>query len=98
MNHELAKEKVHFYQWISMFQIIFLEKVAAKGILEESLEKERSVGKFQSTKLQKAVKASAKITFGTDAGIYPHGKNARQFKYMVEWGMTSLQAIQAANH
>ena len=38
----------------------------------------------------------AKMVFGTDAGIYDHGDNARQFKYMVNWGMTPLQAIQAA--
>ena len=37
-----------------------------------------------------------KIAFGTDAGVYPHGWNARQFAYMVKWGMTPMQAIQAA--
>ena len=34
--------------------------------------------------------------FGSDAGVYPHGQNARQFAKMTEWGMTPLQAIQAA--
>ena len=37
-----------------------------------------------------------KIAFGTDAGVHPHGWNARQFAYMVKWGMTPMQAIQAA--
>ncbi len=45
---------------------------------------------------RKAVKAGVKLAFGTDAGVYPHGLNARQFKYMVRWGMTPMQAIQAA--
>ncbi|MFN9778460.1 MAG: amidohydrolase family protein, partial [Alphaproteobacteria bacterium] len=36
------------------------------------------------------------ISFGTDAGVYPHGQNARQFAYMVRWGMTPMQAIQSA--
>ena len=36
------------------------------------------------------------MVFGTDAGIYPHGDNARQFKTMIDWGMTPIQAIQAA--
>jgi imidazolonepropionase-like amidohydrolase len=36
------------------------------------------------------------MIFGTDAGVYPHGQNARQFAKMIEWGMTPLQAIQAA--
>ncbi len=37
-----------------------------------------------------------KIAFGTDAGVYPHGWNAKQFAHMVKWGMTPMQAIQAA--
>jgi imidazolonepropionase-like amidohydrolase len=36
------------------------------------------------------------MVFGTDAGVYPHGDNGKQFAKMVEWGMTPLQAIQAA--
>jgi imidazolonepropionase-like amidohydrolase len=64
--------------------------------LEESLAKERTVGKIQRQNFKKAVQAGANVVFGTDAGIFPHGKNARQFKYMVDWGMTPLQAIQAA--
>ena len=36
------------------------------------------------------------MAFGTDAGVYPHGDNARQFKYMVQYGMTPMQAIQSA--
>ncbi len=44
----------------------------------------------------KAVKMGVKIGFGTDSGVYPHGMNARQFAYMVRYGMTPLQAIQAA--
>ena len=37
-----------------------------------------------------------KIGFGTDAGVYPHGENAREFQYMVEAGMTPMAAIEAA--
>ncbi|HWI76032.1 MAG TPA: amidohydrolase family protein, partial [Sphingomicrobium sp.] len=36
------------------------------------------------------------MIFGTDAGVYPHGDNGKQFAKMVQWGMTPLQAIQAA--
>jgi imidazolonepropionase-like amidohydrolase len=36
------------------------------------------------------------MLFGTDAGVYPHGDNGKQFAKMVQWGMTPLQAIQAA--
>ena len=69
---------------------------ALNGILEESLEKERKTGRLQRENFRKAVNLGAKITFGTDAGIFEHGNNAKQFKYMVKWGMTSLQAIQAS--
>ena len=67
-----------------------------KGILEESLEKERKVGKIQRENFKMANSMGAKMVFGTDAGIYNHGDNAKQFKYMVNWGMTPIQAIQAA--
>jgi len=42
------------------------------------------------------VKLGVKLTFGTDAGVYPHGDNAKQLAYMVRYGMTPMQAIQAA--
>ena len=42
------------------------------------------------------VKAGVKIAFGTDAGVYPHGDNAKQFAYMVKYGLTPAQAIRAA--
>ena len=45
---------------------------------------------------RKAVTAGVKIAFGTDAGVYPHGLNARQLPYMVRWGMTPMQALQSA--
>ncbi len=66
------------------------------GYPDKILEKERLVGKTQRESFAKAVKAGVKIAFGTDAGVYPHGWNAKQFKYMVQYGLTPIQAIQAA--
>jgi len=66
------------------------------GILEESLAKERMVGKKQRERFRAAAKAGVNIAYGTDAGVYPHGQNGRQFKYMTDWGLTPMQAIQAA--
>jgi imidazolonepropionase-like amidohydrolase len=66
------------------------------GTEQESLDKEKMVGLKQRQTFQRAVKAGVKMIFGTDAGVYPHGDNARQFAKMVQWGMTPLQAIQAA--
>src|SRR6202790_5213321 len=66
------------------------------GTFKESLEKERVIGLKQRQTFQAAVKAGVKMIFGTDAGVYPNGYNARQFATMVKWGMTPMQAIQAA--
>lgn len=66
------------------------------GMLPESLAKERSIGRLQRETFRRAVQAGVIMTFGTDAGVYPHGDNAKQFAKMVEWGMTPMQAIQAA--
>jgi imidazolonepropionase-like amidohydrolase len=44
----------------------------------------------------KALKAGVRLSFGTDAGVFPHGENARQFKFLVRYGMTPMQAIQSA--
>jgi len=93
---ELAKERGTSLAMDVYVSDYILGEGAAKGILEESLAKERTVGKIQRQNFKKAVQAGANVVFGTDAGIFPHGKNARQFKYMVDWGMTPLQAIQAA--
>jgi imidazolonepropionase-like amidohydrolase len=66
------------------------------GTFKESLDKERVIGLKQRQTFQAAVKAGVKMVFGTDAGVYPNGLNARQFATMVQWGMTPMQAIQAA--
>ncbi|MFT3978273.1 MAG: amidohydrolase family protein [Sphingomonas bacterium] len=66
------------------------------GTEQESLDKERMIGLKQRQTFQRAVKAGVQMLFGTDAGVYPHGDNARQFAKMVEWGMTPIQAIRAA--
>ena len=73
-----------------------LAEGARNGVFPESLEKERQIGRKQRETFRAAFKAGVKMVYGTDAGVYPHGDNALQFAKMVEWGMTPLQAIQAA--
>ena len=60
------------------------------------LRKNDETTEAQRQGFTKAVKAGVKLPFGTDAGVFPHGLNARQFAYMVRYGMTPLQAIQSA--
>jgi len=66
------------------------------GVRQEALDKERSLSVEQRESFRRAVKAGAKVVFGSDAAIYPHGDNGKQFSRMVEFGMTPMQAIQAA--
>ncbi len=66
------------------------------GLFKESLDKERAIGRLQRETFKAAFKAGVKMIYGTDAGVYPHGDNAKQFAKMVEWGMTPMQAIQSA--
>ena len=73
-----------------------LSDYAKKGFPEKILNKERMIGKLQRENFQKAVKAGVKIAYGTDAGVYPHGWNGKQFFYMVKFGLTPMQAIQSA--
>ena len=62
----------------------------------ESIRKEGMVGARQRESFSRAVKAGALVVLGSDAGVYPHGDNAKQLSRMVRFGMTPLQAIQAA--
>ena len=62
----------------------------------EYLRKNLETTDVQRRGFAAAVKAKAKLTFGTDAAVYPYGLGARQFAYMVRYGMTPMQAIQAA--
>ena len=58
--------------------------------------KAKAVGpKIQST-FAKAYKKGVNIAYGTDAGVFPHGLNGREFRYMVEAGMPAIEAIQSA--
>ncbi len=66
------------------------------GLEPAQLEKERKLGQKQRDNFAKAVKGGVRVAFGTDASVYPHGDNARQFFYMVKYGLTPMQAIRAA--
>jgi imidazolonepropionase-like amidohydrolase len=60
------------------------------------LQHDADLAEAQRRNFTKAVRAGVKMTFGTDAGVCPHGINARQFAFMVKYGMTPMQAIQSA--
>lgn len=68
----------------------------ANGVPEENINKEKLVSKAQRESFRMATKAGVKMVFGSDAAIYPHGDNGKQFSRMVRFGMTPLQSLQAA--
>jgi imidazolonepropionase-like amidohydrolase len=73
-----------------------LSEYSKLGYPDKIINKEKMVGKLQRENFQKAVEAGVKIAFGTDAGVYPHGWNAKQFKWMTRFGLSPMGAIQAA--
>jgi len=85
--------------WLSMdiYNTEYTQTEGKKnGTLEDNLRKDREVADAQREGFRRAHAAGVKMVYGTDAGVYPHGDNARQFAWMVRYGMTPLQAIQAA--
>jgi imidazolonepropionase-like amidohydrolase len=92
----LAKEHGTFLVMDIYNDTFILEHGASVGMLEESLEKERQIGQLQRDNFRKAFEAGTRMAFGSDGAVYPHGDNGKQFAYMVEYGMTPMEAIQAA--
>jgi imidazolonepropionase-like amidohydrolase len=85
--------------WLSMdiYNTDYTQAEGAKnGVLEDNLRKDREIAEIQRQNFRKAHAAGARMVYGTDAGVYPHGRNAGQFAVMVRYGMTPLQAIQSA--
>jgi imidazolonepropionase-like amidohydrolase len=93
---QLAK-KAGIYLSMDIYNTEYTQSEGPKrGELEEFLRKDREVADAQRENFRKAVKLGIKLTMGTDAGVYPHGDNPKQLAYMVRYGMTPMQAIQAA--
>jgi imidazolonepropionase-like amidohydrolase len=92
----LAREHGTFFV-MDIYNDDFILQIGEKvGMLPESIEKEKKLGRLQRENFRKAVQGGVRMAFGTDGGVYPHGDNAKQFAYMVQYGMTPMQAIQAA--
>lgn len=92
----LAREHGTFLVMDIYNDTYILQHGAEVGMLPESLEKERIVGQLQRDNFRKAHKAGVRMAFGSDGAVYPHGDNGKQFAYMVEYGMTPMESIQAA--
>jgi imidazolonepropionase-like amidohydrolase len=93
---QMMKQKGTYYDPSLYVPIYVTQEFAKKGYPEKILNKARMISPQLETSFGKAVKSGVKIVFGTDAGVFPHGLNARQFAYMVKYGLTPMQAIQTA--
>lgn len=68
----------------------------SKNMPQDFVEHNAQLGAEQRKSFERAAKAGVKMAFGTDAGVFPHGTNAKQFSTMVKYGLTPMQAIQSA--
>jgi len=99
LDDEGIELMLHHGTWLvaDVYNGDYMEEVGHRdGWPEEILRKNRETTDVQRQAFAKAARAGVKIGFGTDAGIFPHGENARQFPYMVRHGLTPLGAIRAA--
>lgn len=92
----LAKQHGTFLVFDIYNDDFILQEGAQTGMLPESIEKERLLGKQQRQNFRHAWLGGARMAFGTDGGVYPHGDNWKQFPLMVEYGMKPADAIRAA--
>jgi imidazolonepropionase-like amidohydrolase len=92
----LAKQHGTFLVFDIYNDDYILQQGEKAGMLPESIEKEKKLGRLQRENFRRAFQGGVRMAFGTDSGVYPHGDNAKQFAKMVEWGMKPLDAIQAA--
>jgi imidazolonepropionase-like amidohydrolase len=93
---KLAKQNGTFLVFDIYNDDYILQEGPKIGMLPESIEKERQIGRTQRENFRKAFLAGTRIAFGTDGGVYPHGDNWRQFATMVEWGMKPIDALRSA--
>jgi imidazolonepropionase-like amidohydrolase len=93
---KLAVQKGAYFG-MDIFNTDYTQAEGAKnGVLEDNLRKDREVAQIQRDNFRKAHKAGVKMIFSSDAGVMPHGSAGGQFATMVQYGMTPMEAIQAA--
>ncbi len=85
------------YLVADLYDSIYIEEVGPEeGYSDEVLAKTEMTAEAQRKGFHKALERGVKLAFGTDAGVIPHGINARQFLLYVDNGLTPSQAIRSA--
>jgi len=92
----LAKERGTYLD-MDIYDEECIQEAGRRGKMpKDFLQHDAQLGQLQRENFRKAVKAAAKMSFGTDAGVCPYDQSVKQFAFMVRYGMTPMQAIQAA--
>jgi imidazolonepropionase-like amidohydrolase len=74
----------------------YLRDIVREDLPEPIRSKRKSIAETAKASHRRAIEAGVKLAFGTDAGVFPHGQNAREFGSLVSRGMTPLEAIRSA--
>jgi imidazolonepropionase-like amidohydrolase len=92
----MARERGTYFS-MDIFNTEYTQAEGARnGVLEENLRKDRDVAQLQRDNFRAAHRAGVRMVYGTDAGVMPHGTAAGQFRTMVQYGMTPIEAIRSA--
>lgn len=100
MDRELMESMktsgTHYVPTISAGRWVYQQAQKPGAYPEVVREKALAIGPQIQKTFGEAYRAGVRVMFGTDAGVFPHGQNAREFQYMVEAGMPAMDAIQSA--
>ncbi len=84
------------YLVADIYDAEYIRQGKAAGIPQDFADKQPEGDEIQRQNFRKAVQMGVKIAYGTDASVYPHGFNARQFAWQVRYGQTPMEAIRSA--
>ncbi|MGB7404084.1 MAG: amidohydrolase family protein [Pacificimonas sp.] len=92
----LARDRGTYFA-MDIFNTEYTQAEGAKnGVAEDNLRKDREIAQIQRDNFRRAHEAGVQMVFASDAGVMPHDMAGGQFRIMVDYGMTPLEAIQAA--
>jgi imidazolonepropionase-like amidohydrolase len=92
----LKKQSFTYYVPTLYVGAIVVEEGKDLGIPSDEIERSKKMAEYRNSTFQKALKAGLTIPFGTDAGVFPHGYNAREFDLRVRLGEPPMDSIRAA--
>ncbi len=93
---ELLKTREAYYVPTLYVGVVIDQQGQDFGVPESEIQRSREMAVFRNATFRKALKAGLKIPFSTDAGVFPHGLNAREFSIRVNEGESPMRAIMSA--